>query len=305
MRIQKYLIVIIALAGCFAFIGCGGSNTTSRVTIKPAYSITITQLASHLGLTVQKGGAPYYELTNAYNRVMLFTYENGRVYVNGAIVCPIGTVAEVNGSTYVSRLLIPKIRGHLLTSSPIAVPDTTYQSISGIVVVDPGHGGRDPGAQSILGYWEKDVNLIIARKLASYLENRGATVIMTRNSDTFVELNERAEIANRAGADLFVSVHADSHPSSSQNGYTIYVARSASWSSKKIGVAIERTMGQTGLSSVGIRNQDFRVLVRTRCPAVLVECGYLTNPSEADMLYQDDFQNRVARAIADGVAESL
>jgi N-acetylmuramoyl-L-alanine amidase len=219
----------------------------------------------------------------------------------------VGTTTQVGSTTYVSELLIPKIRGYLITSytPPVVTPDISPRAVSGTVVIDPGHGGRDPGATSYHGYYEKTVNLRIARKLASYLENRGVRVIMTRNNDTFIELNERAEIANRAGADLFVSIHCDSHQSRSQNGYTIYVARSASWSSKKTGIAINQAMGQTGLSSVGIRNQDFRVLVRTACPAVLVECGYLTNPSEATLLDDSDFQDRIARAISDGIIASL
>ncbi|MHC4771511.1 MAG: N-acetylmuramoyl-L-alanine amidase family protein, partial [Planctomycetota bacterium] len=279
MRIQKYLIVIITLASILALVGCGESNYSPSASSKPSYSVSISQLASRLGLTVKNAGSPYYELTNANNRVLMFTYA--------------GTT-QVGGTTYVSELLIPKIRGHLITSytPPIVTPDISPRAASGTVVIDPGHGGKDPGATSYHGYYEKTVNLRIARKLASYLENRGVRVIMTRNNDTFIELNERAEIANRAGADLFVSIHCDSHQNRSQNGYTIYVARSASWSSKKTGAAINQAMGQTGLSSVGIRNQDFRVLVRTACPAVLVECGYLTNPSEASLLDDSDFQDR-------------
>jgi N-acetylmuramoyl-L-alanine amidase len=64
-------------------------------------------------------------------------------------------------------------------------------------------------------------------------------------------------------------------------------------------------MSQTGLASLGIRNEDFRVLVRTTCPAVLVECGYISNPYEAGQLYDSDFQDRIARAIANGVVNSL
>ena len=307
MRIQKYLFVIITLASILALVGCGESNYSPSANSKPSYSVSISQLASRLGLTVKNAGSPYYELTNANNRVLMFTYAGGRVYVNGASVCSVGTTTQVGGTTYVSELLIPKIRGYLITSytPPGVTPDISPRAVSGTVVIDPGHGGRDPGATSYHGYYEKTVNLRIARKLASYLENRGVRVIMTRNNDTFIELNERAEIANRAGADLFVSIHCDSHQSRSQNGYTIYVARSASWSSKKTGAAINQAMGQTGLSSVGIRNQDFRVLVRTACPAVLVECGYLTNPSEASLLDDSDFQDRIARAISDGIIASL
>jgi N-acetylmuramoyl-L-alanine amidase len=304
LRIQKYLIVTITLASILALVGCGGSPNPPRI---PLYSVSISDLASRLGLSVQTAGSPYYELKNANNRVLLFTYEGGRVYVNGTMVCPMGTTSQVNGSTYVSELLIPKIRGHLITSyTPrVFTPAPGYRTASGTVVIDAGHGGKDPGATSYTGNYEKSANLSIARKVASHLENRGVRVIMTRNSDTFIELNERAAIANRKGADLFVSIHCDSHPTRSQNGYTIYVARSASWSSKKVGAAIEQSMRQTGLTDKGMRNQDFRVLVKTACPAVLVECGYLTNPSEASLLYDSDFQNRIARSIADGIVAAL
>jgi len=288
-------------------MGCGGSGYQAHSITKPAYSVSMSQLASRLGLTVKTAGSPYYELANANNRVLLFTYEGGRVYVNGTEVCRVGTTTQAGGITYVSELLVPKIRGYLISSSytpPVVTPNIP-RTASGTVVVDPGHGGKDPGATSYHGYYEKTVVLSIARKVASYLENRGVRVIMTRNSDTFIELNERADIANRAGADLFVSIHADAHQSRSQNGYTIYVARSASWSSKKIGVAIEQAMGQTGLASKGIRNSDFRVLVRTACPAVLVECGYLSNPSDASLLYDTDFQDRIARSIANGIIAAL
>ena len=306
LRIRKYLIIMTALVGCFTFVGCGGGHV--KRTSVPSYAITIQQLASRLGLTVQKAGDPYYELKNANNRVLLFTYENGRVYVNGSSVCSIGTVTKSGGVTYVSELLVPQIRSHLISSYTYTPPKTVtpgYRTASGTVVIDPGHGGSDPGATSYSGYYEKTVNLNIARKVASYLENSGIHVIMTRNSDTFIELNERADIANRANADLFVAIHCDSHPKSSQNGYTLYVAPSASWTSKKTAAAIDQAMGQTGLSSVGIRSNDFRVLVRTNCPAVLVECGYLTNPYEAGLLYDSDFQDRIARAVANGIINSL
>jgi len=298
---------MIILASTLALTGCGGSGYQSQIGSKPSYSVSMSQLAARLGLTVKTAGSPYYELTNANNRVLLFTYEGGRVYVNGTEVCRVGTATQVGGSTYVSELLVPKIRGHLISGSlapPVVTPNVPGTA-SGTVVIDPGHGGKDPGAISYHGNYEKTIVLSIARKVAYYLENRGVRVIMTRNSDTFIELNERADIANRAGADLFVSIHADAHASRSQNGYTIYVARSASWSSKKIGVAISQAMGQTGLASKGVRNADFRVLVRTACPAVLVECGYLSNPSEASLLYDDDFQDRIARSIADGIIAAL
>lgn len=307
LRIHKYFIVIIVLAAVFTLVGCEGPGGSPPGGIQPSYTISVSELASRLGLTVKKSGSPYFELTNTNNRVLLFAHGGGRIYVNGTPVGTMGTTTQVGGKTYVSELLVPKIRSYLKTYTPPKKNSYTpsNRSASGTVVVDPGHGGKDPGATSYLGYYEKTINLEIARKVASYLKSSGIHVIMTRNNDTFIELNERAAIANRAGADLFVSVHGDSHAKSSMNGYTIYVARSASWASKKIGATVEQAMEQTGLASKGVRNQDFRVLVRTACPAVLVECGYLTNPSEASLLNDSGFQDRVARAIANGVINSL
>lgn len=307
LRIQKYLIFAAGIAVGISLVGCGGGSSASPSGTLPAYTVSVEQLASKLGLSVQKAGTPYYELTNANNRVLLFVNDGGRVYVNGTSIGSIGTVSRVGGSYYVSELLVPKIRGNLKPST-LVKPDYTSpvpRVLTGLVVIDPGHGGTDPGAISYLGYHEKEVNLSIGRKVASYLQQQGIKTVMTRNSDSFVELEDRAAVANRVGADLFVSVHANANGDRMHRGYTVYVARSASWASKKTGQNIENTMANTGLSSEGLRNADYRVLVRTDCPAVLVECGYLSNPSEAALLYESQFQDRIARAIADGIVKSL
>lgn len=309
-HITNKIITAAFILSCISLVGCGSSQRKTSAGTVPAYCISIEQLAAKLGLSVQKAGMPYYELTDANNRVLLFLYDGGRVYVNGQAIGPVGTVKQVGGSYYVSELLVPKIRGNLSAYVPPRAKSGTVEaqiprSLAGLVVIDAGHGGHDPGASSYLGYYEKGINLSIARKVASYLQQQGIKTIMTRDSDTFVELNERAEIANRAGADLFVSIHADSNGDRTHRGYTIYVARSASWASKKAGQNLENAMASTGLSSKGLRNADYRVLVRTDCPAVLVECGFLSNPSEASLLSDTQFQDRIARAIADGIVKSL
>ena len=283
--------------------GCGESSVRPTPRSAPSYFITIDQLAARLGLTVQKAEPPYFELTNANNRVMLFTYQNGRVYVNGKSVCPIGTVTERNGSTCVSQLLIPEIRKHLITSYTPKTP--AYRSISGTVVVDPGHGGKHPGAQSVLGYWEKGVNLEISLMLAQYLRKSGINVVMTRENDSFVELEDRAALANRINADLFVSIHCNTISNSSHRGFIIFTAPSASWTSKKTAQNIANSLSAENVPSKGIRNDDFRVLVQTRGPAVLIECGFMTNYEEAQLLTESWYQDKLARAIADGIIKSL
>jgi N-acetylmuramoyl-L-alanine amidase len=128
---------------------------------------------------------------------------------------------------------------------------------------------------------------------------------MTRSSDRFVDLDERADIANRNNAKLFVSIHSNARDDSSMRGFTVYVSRSPSNRSETVAESILRSMSGTGLENQGIGRADYRVLVGTRCPAVLVEVGYLSNSREASLLSSSSFQSRIAQAIADGVCDAF
>lgn len=268
--------------------------------------LSVSDLATRLGLSVAKAGAPYYELKNNANRVLLFVHDNGRVFVNGQPIGQVGPTVQANGAYYVSESLITQIRPHLKTA-PAWTPAPTPKPRPGtaVVVIDPGHGGKDPGATSYLGNYEKNINLAIARKLAAILQKRGVQVVMTRQGDTFVELNDRADIANNAGADMFVAIHGDSMEDRTHRGFSVYISRSASEASRRLGRSIENALSRTGIPSKGLRTADYRVLVRTRCPAVLVECGYLSNPTEAALLMDGAHQDRIAAAIADGIMAEL
>ncbi|MHC5083729.1 MAG: N-acetylmuramoyl-L-alanine amidase family protein [Planctomycetota bacterium] len=309
----KIASLLLALTGCFLFTGCnpyGDPQITTSQYSRPSYTISMEQLASRLNMSVAKSGNPHCELTDANNRVLIFTYPGGSVWVNGTNIGKVGSVTKSNGTFYVPDLLVAKIRGHLISSysppNPTPYqPPATIRTGSGVVVIDPGHGGKDPGATSYLGYYEKGVNLQISRKVANYLKDAGVTVIMTRNSDSYPELEDRAAIANRNNADLFVSIHCDSIGNRTHKGYTIYIARSASWSSKKAGRILESSLAATGIASKGMRKADYKVLVQTIGPAVLIECGYLTNPTEAANLENGWYQGKIARAIADGIIEYL
>lgn len=292
--------LLTALSGCHA----PPASTPSSV----PYMITVNQAAVRLGMQVSFTNGRYVELTNASNRVLIFTHPGGNVFVNGKNIGLAGVVQRPGGQIYISELLIPRIRSHLAAYTPQPQPGYTppvVRPIGRTVVIDAGHGGKDPGATSYLGYYEKEVNLKVAQKIAWRLKNEGVQVILTRNNDTFIELNDRADIANRARADLFVSIHHNSHNSRVHRGYTIYIAPNASDASRRAGRLIERALASTGLSSNGMRTNDFRVLMRTQGPAVLVECGYLSNPSEAAILYDGDFQNQLAGAIAQAILQAL
>lgn len=296
-------LFLIVLTGCQA-------PPKTAVPAAPSYMISVDQLAVRLGLQVSFTNGRYIELTNSANRVVIFTHPGGSVYVNGENIGQTGTVITEGQTVYVAQVLVPRIRAYLKSAAPVKplpqyTPSSPRPAGGQTVVIDPGHGGKDPGAVSYLGYHEKEVNLKVAQKIAWILKKQGINVIMTRNNDTFIELNERAEIANRAGADLFVSIHHNSNRSRAHHGFTVYIAPNASEASRRAGRLIERALGTTGLSSNGLRTNDYRVLVRTNGPAVLIECGYLSNPSEAALLYDGNFQNRLASAIAQAVLDAL
>ncbi len=303
---------VLLLIGMSLLCGCPPTDQSPRIVgTAPAYMVTVQEAAMRLGMTVTKADYPYVEMSGGNNRVLLFLYDQGKVYVNGTSIGQVGTVQLIGGTYYVSEHLIPKIRGSITGATAarpmpgMTPPTRPGPGKGGTIAIDPGPGGRDPGAIGILGTHEKVLNLQIAHRLADILRQEGYHVIMTRETDVYVEKEERAAIANRAGADLFVSIHCDSHNDRSHKGFTIYIAREASWTSKKVGRQLENVMSSSGIPSKGLRNADYVVLVQTRCPAVLVECGFMSNPEDANNLINGWYQGKIARAIADGIIQSL
>lgn len=302
---NRLTLIALLLAFALAVGGCQESLTVSPsggVLAGQKQTVSISQLAGYLGLRVSETSGTHVTLKNSANTVMLFTYSGGKAYVNGRPIGQIGTVSRTAGQTHVPKPLIGRIRTAMRTSF---APKILPRRSTGRVVIDAGHGGKDPGATSVLGFHEKGVNLAVAGKVASILKQRGVRAVLTRSNDRFIELEDRAAISNRYDPDLFVSLHADSSPSSSTRGFTLYVARSASWSSRRAASAISKSLARTGLTSRGIQKADFRVLVQTQGPAVLVEMGYLSNGSEARLLRSSSFQSRLAQAIASGISDFL
>lgn len=171
------------------------------------------------------------------------------------------------------------------------------------IVVDAGHGGKDPGALGVGPLPEKTININVAMKLARLLEQRGAHVVNTRDSDRFITLDGRAALAERTRAHLFVSIHADAAPRAGVTGATVYIARNAHRESVQAAESILAALERAGIECRGIRRAGFRVLVGHSRPAVLVECGYLTNRAEAQRLSTPSYQAHIAEAVAEGIAD--
>ncbi len=180
------------------------------------------------------------------------------------------------------------------------------------VTIDPGHGGSDSGAIGPNGYMEKEATLAISQKLADILENSGATVVMTRDSDTDVygpnasdraELQARVNVGNRAGTDIFVSIHCNAFANPSANGtQTFYYG--GSYEGQRLANDIQQEMIATnGLRDRGIATANFYVMKYSSMPAVLVETAFITNPDEEALLSDPQWQEQLAEAISQGISD--
>lgn len=180
------------------------------------------------------------------------------------------------------------------------------------VAVDAGHGGGDPGGVAF-GYSESMVVLPWAIELGRVLRSRGHRVVLTRDSDVFVGLSERARIANDAGADLFVSLHANaSHSAGARGPWSIHAAPSAE--GRRIADALQRTLAacMQGDPAAVYPDEspwvDFRrltVLRRTTMPAVLLELGFMTNAKDLSMMRDPEKRRRTCALLAVAIGEAL
>lgn len=185
------------------------------------------------------------------------------------------------------------------------------------IVIDAGHGGPDPGAvNNKLGLQEGILSLEIGQALSIYLKGRGHNVKNTRQTveDTPVpssknrDLAARAQIANNFGADCFVSIHLNGHTSSQANGFEIYRYRTTA---DKLGEKIVNQVSKEFPTlrirrnefGGGVKIASFAVIRLTNMPAVLVECGFITNNEEARVLSDKNYQQRLATAIGVGIEQ--
>ncbi|HPT82815.1 MAG TPA: N-acetylmuramoyl-L-alanine amidase CwlD [Limnochordia bacterium] len=204
------------------------------------------------------------------------------------------------------------------TGSLDLVPASTSrtQGLSGrTIVLDAGHGGIDPGAVSPKGVLEKDITLAIARELEHLLSRAAVFVIMVRQGDYDLadsseqhlltrkrqDLERRVRIAEEAGADLYLSIHANFFPSSIWSGAQTFYYESDPAGERLAKCIQAELVKRLGPNTRAAKVGDFRVLRDTSMPAALVEVGFLSNPREAELLADPAYQKRVAEAIFAGL----
>ncbi len=175
------------------------------------------------------------------------------------------------------------------------------------IAVDAGHGGSERGTTGCLGDREKDVMLEYAKLLEHELKKRGADVIMTRKGDDYKDLNERVELANSENALFFISLHGNALPDgkdpNAHSGTGIYYYYNQA---KPLADDIIKEMtSQLGMKNDKVRQQSFAVVRNTNALSILIEIGYMINPSDNAKMINKDFQKKTAKAIADGIENFL
>ncbi|MHB8171495.1 MAG: N-acetylmuramoyl-L-alanine amidase CwlD [Thermincolia bacterium] len=208
-------------------------------------------------------------------------------------------------STYLDRLTVN------------AVKAMSWSIANRVVVIDPGHGGIDPGAVGKLGTLEKDINLEVAKKLQVLLSQAGAAVVLTRESDVDLadsdtkgllakkrqDLGRRVAIANKRNAHIYLSIHVNSFPSGRWSGAQTFYQQGQP-AGRRLAEAIQfelvRTMKNTKRVAKGM---DFFTNRETKMASTTVEIGFMSNPKEEALLLQEEYQAKLAYAIFAGIAK--
>lgn len=205
-----------------------------------------------------------------------------------------------------------------LSKNDISVQSNSYHlSTSPTIIIDPGHGGRDPGKVGTAGTLEKDINLQIALYLKEILESQDIKVIMTRTEDQDLskastnfkisDMKERVALMKEVNADLVISIHQNSYTSPEVYGAQCFY-RTNSLDGKELASTLQNQIiastNQTKIRTIK-NNDDYYLLKHSPIPTVIVECGFLSNPEEEKLLLTEEYQRKMAWAIHLGILQYL
>ena len=270
-------------------------------------------IARYFRMSLRKIGK-YYEMRNSSAR-MVFNPQKRYGSFNNTVINYDFNPVEKDGLLYISAADFfshVQVLNNVRSLRPVGVRT---------IVIDPGHGGKDQGAAGVR-YTEKALTLQVATRLQRILSRMGYRVLMTRVNDRKLELSDRARASNSVKADLFISIHmnaaanrsvrgietfaltAPGSPSSGSNSvqYNQYPGNNAAANSTFLAWHVQNSLIKyTGNTDRGMKRARFVVLRETRCPSILVECGFISNRSEEQMLGDPNYQERLAQAIALGI----
>jgi len=192
----------------------------------------------------------------------------------------------------------------------LAVPTIATKTTNRTVIIDAGHGGGDPGAIGLTGSLEKEINLSISLKLQKLIEKNGGIVLMTRTDDNGLASSKSEDMAVRKklreenSGDIFISIHLNSFPLESCEGAQTFYAKGEE--SKNLAEKIQKNMVKyldENNTRIAKKLTDVYLLKKVNIPSVIVECGFLSNSREEELLKSEDYQNKIAFSIYAGILE--
>jgi N-acetylmuramoyl-L-alanine amidase len=284
--------------------------------------VSMNEVADFYGLAERPGNSPGAKTFSGNGRELTVATNSRQIVINGIAHWLAFPVEQADGKLFLCRLdlgktLEPAFRPERVAGFP---PATT-------VVLDAGHGGRDNGAHSQY-QWEKNFALDVTRRIRNELQKAGVPVVLTRNSDSFVELADRAAVASRLKDAIFVSIHFNATDANRDaNGFEIYCVTPRGAPSTAYEQLSERDMvgengnehdlhsfalantiyhsmhGRMKMTDRGVKRARFAVLRQAGVPAVLIEGGFLTNPGDALKIASRPWRDDYAASIARGILE--
>jgi N-acetylmuramoyl-L-alanine amidase len=302
-RLTPAILLALALSLAPALVACGGEDAAA-----PPSTLFAPDTSAPPTTTV----APVTTTTSTLPLPRLLDDGTAR-----ALLTPSGIPAAVRDAALAGGWVVVTPCGNE------AVVSTGVPLVDAHVVLDPGHGGSEPGAEGEGGLVEKDLNLLVAWEVAALLEAEGVTVVLTRPSDYRTTLASRAAIATALGADAFVSIHHNADPDgpSDRPGTETYYQIDDPSSKRLAGLVYEELLAAFSAYDVdwvadtdagakyrlNQRGSDYYGILRESAgvPAVLVEAAFLSNPAEEALLATPEFRTVEAQAIARGVLRYL
>lgn len=180
-----------------------------------------------------------------------------------------------------------------------------------VIVIDPGHGGEDPGKVGVNEVLEKDLNLVIAKKVQNLLKDTDIKIVMTREDDDVPtakkkDLEQRIELINKTDPNLVVCIHQNSYTSPSIKGAQVFYY-TPSKEGKEAASIVQAELRELDATNKRVikANDTYYMLKYSKPPTIIVECGFLTNPEEAEKLTKEEYQDELAFAICEGIIKWL
>jgi N-acetylmuramoyl-L-alanine amidase len=300
-----------------AFLLLSGFFSRSFAKSTRSKSISLAQIARLYSMQTTQAGRQIM-MKNKWNSINVRT--NGRtVGINGVNIWLHYPCFRTNSGWSIrmddfQKTIDPILRSYKYL--PAQIPK--------VIVLDPGHGGKDSGAIGKRKVYEKLAVLSIALRVRKKLQAKNIKVYMTRSTDRFLTLEQRSAYAKKVGADLFISIHADAAGAASANGIETFVMTASGYDSTNsfgrgekgptgtgnkrdaanaiLGFSIQSNLlKQAKRTDRGLRRARFAVLRNAPCPAVLVECGFLSNPTEEKLMLDKRYRDKLAQGITNGI----